>query len=157
MSTVYMMIGLPGSGKSTYRNELMQQNEIEHCVSTDDLIEKYAEDRNTTYNEVFKEAIGTASDKVDWLIEHYVRDNESFVWDQTNVNAKSRKGKLMKIPKYYKKVAIVVECENKDEHQKRLDSREGKTIPKHIMENMEKSFEYPTLEEGFDEIRLIKT
>ena len=37
----------------------------------------------------------------------------------------------------------------------RLHSREGKTIPPHVLDNMAKSFYLPLYDEGFDEITYV--
>ena len=58
MPTIYMLIGVPASGKSTW----VEQNKGNALViSTDNLIEAYAANLGKTYNEVFKEQIKIAT------------------------------------------------------------------------------------------------
>jgi predicted kinase len=76
--------------------------------------------------------------------------NADILWDQTNLTKKSRKGKLLQVPPHYTKVAVFFSIPNLEELQRRLDSRAGKTIPRHVVADMIKSLEEPSLEEGFD-------
>jgi tRNA uridine 5-carbamoylmethylation protein Kti12 len=39
----------------------------------------------------------------------------------------------------------------------RLNSRVGKQIPYHVVENMINTYEHPSLDEGFDDITIINT
>ena len=75
----------------------------------------------------------------------------NIIWDQTNLNIKSRNKKLQLLDGYYK-IAIVFAQPSNYELQRRLESRPGKNIPFYIINSMIDSYEEPTLEEGFDEI-----
>ena len=49
----YILIGLPGSGKSTWiRNNQTKDDFV--VISSDDEIEKYAKSQSKTYSEVFE-------------------------------------------------------------------------------------------------------
>ena len=83
----------------------------------------------------------------------------SVVIDRTNLTVKSRKKLLDIINKSaysYKKIAIVLECDP-DVLEQRLNSRPGKSIPSHAINNMRKTFQKPTKEEGFDDIVEVRT
>ena len=56
MATVYVLIGLPGSGKSTFRDKHIAANPTIEFVtcSTDDLIEEFAAKEGITYDQAFK-------------------------------------------------------------------------------------------------------
>lgn len=55
MPTVYMLIGLPGSGKTTWRENTIASSDEEFVViSQDDMIDNFAWQNNLTYNEAFK-------------------------------------------------------------------------------------------------------
>jgi predicted kinase len=150
MSKVYVMVGVPGSGKSTW---ISNQDWAKDCVvvSSDHLIEAEAERQGKTYNDVFKEYINEAiSLMLDQVIE--ARDaGKDIIWDQTSVNAKSRKKKFSMLPDY-DHIAVVFDVPSLEELDKRLASRPGKTIPKEIVSSMINTFEMPTQEEGFKEI-----
>jgi tRNA uridine 5-carbamoylmethylation protein Kti12 len=80
-------------------------------------------------------------------------------WDQTNMSSKKRKGILSKIPKSYRKVCWCIAPPRTPEEwaelDRRLASREGKTIPHHIIESMADSYVEPELDEGFDYIMVV--
>lgn len=151
MSILHMLIGLPASGKSTWR--AAQANIYGGIVaSSDDFIEAMAKEQGKTYNEVFKSSIKSAEVHVKSLVTYAVQNNKPLIWDQTNLNAKTRQKKLLTIPYNWKKTAVVVRCRDFDEWKRRLMSRPGKIIPAETIQSMMKSFEMPTLEEGFTDI-----
>jgi predicted kinase len=152
MPTVYMMVGVPASGKSTFITNSPEMNHLP-VASTDKYIEYFANFSGKTYDEVFSETIGIASKYMDAVIGEYVKTEVSFIWDQTNLTAKSRAKKLARVPKHWKKVAVYIALPDEAEHERRLASRPGKTIPKKILEDMKKQLEVPDLlNENFDRI-----
>jgi predicted kinase len=150
---IYIMIGLPGSGKSTWiRTHLKNEDFI--LVSSDDIIDTIAAEQGITYSEAFKSSIGFATGEMKRIFDDAVKQNKNIVWDQTNVSKKKRKGILNKVPNNYKKIAVVFETEDAVIAQ-RLKTRAeetGKHIPSHVVDSMAKSWQSPTKEEGFDEI-----
>jgi predicted kinase len=147
MPTLYMLVGVPGSGKSTW----IKNNDHDAVVlSTDNYIERAAEKQGKTYSEVFQDAIGNANTQMEKDLLQAVRNERDIIWDQTNLTAKSRKSKLSRIPKSYKKVAVyfTVPPDLRD----RLAGRPGKTIPEPVIISMINQLQPPTKEEGFDEI-----
>lgn len=150
MPKLYVLVGIPGSGKSTW---VSNQPWAKNCVvvSTDDHVEDYAKRVGKTYSEVFDEYRPTA---VNLMTEDVVaarKDGKDIIWDQTNVSRKPRTRKIRMLPDYYK-IAVVFPTPDKDELKKRLASRPGKVIPPHVIDSMINSFVMPSKEEGFDEI-----
>ena len=147
MPNLYMLVGVPGSGKSTW----IKNNKHDAVVlSTDNYIERYAMKTGKTYNDMFKELIDVATNEMGRDLEYAVKNNRDIIWDQTNLTVKSRKGKLNKIPKDYKKVAVYFSVPK--DLRDRLASRPGKTIPEPVIISMINQLQPPTKEEGFDEI-----
>jgi predicted kinase len=150
MTTLYMLIGVPGSGKSFW---ISQQHLIDSVVlSTDTYIEKFAQLNNQTYSEIFNKVIGEATRLMREDLRKAILDKKTIYWDQTNTTRKSRASKLSQIPKTYRKVAVFFAVPDKAEHTRRLNSRPGKIIPEMVLENMINSLEVPTINEGFDEV-----
>lgn len=154
---LYMLVGVPGSGKSTWIENQLPEEGRGHdttVLSTDYFIECVAAIHGKTYNEVFHDTIKDANRKMyedlDWALEH----NHNIIWDQTNTSRKSRKEKLAKIPIHYKKVAVFFPTPDLEELERRLASRPGKVISKGVMQNMIDCLNQPMLEEGFDEVRV---
>jgi predicted kinase len=153
---IIVMVGLPGSGKSTWRDKYIQSGSSRHyaIVSTDDEIERMAAADGTDYSSGFQDYIGKATAISQQKFREAVNNNESIIWDQTNLNPKKRKGILQQLPKHYKKVAVVFEVDP-TELQTRLDNREkstGKSIPASVIKSMSSSYVQPTAAEGFDEV-----
>lgn len=149
MPKVYVLVGVPGSGKSTW---VANQDWAKDCVyvSSDKHIDEYATSMGKTYNEVFKEYATTA---VKMMLDDVVEAREAgkdIIWDQTSVNVKSRKKKFSMLPDYYH-IAVVFPTPDPEEHARRLN-RPGKHIPEDVLQSMINTFVMPSEEEGFKEI-----
>jgi predicted kinase len=152
MNKLYVLVGVPGAGKSTWIKNQTWALGL-NVVSTDAFVEHYAKKQGKTYSEVFQEYMPTAVDK---MAEHVVfcRENKlDLIWDQTSTTIETRAKKLRMLPDYYK-IAVVFKTPATAELQKRLASRPGKNVPWDVVSKMASQLETepPTLEEGFDEI-----
>lgn len=150
MPKCYQLIGVPGSGKTTWINN---QDWTENCVlvSTDEFVETYAKEVGSTYSQVFNDYMPTAvSLMVNKIIEAR-NAGKDIIWDQTSTTIKSRLRKFNMLPNY-EHIAIVLQTPSKIELKRRLDSRPGKEIPEPVLDGMLASFEMPTEDEGFKEI-----
>ena len=150
MATVYVLVGVPGSGKSTW---IQNQDWARDCVivSTDNHVEQEAQRQGRTYNEVFHDYMPTA---VKLMAEQVVAAREAeqdIIWDQTSTTVASRRKKFAMLPNYYA-VAVVFTTPEPAELERRLASRPGKNIPWNVMQGMISGLKMPTEEEGFDEI-----
>ncbi len=141
-----MLVGLPASGKSTWT----VNNLLLPVLSSDAWVERLAAASNRSYSEAFQEVIKEATRLFEMQVNEYVYSKRSFVWDQTNLTVKSRKGKLDRLRDYE------VECHvwevDDEEHARRIASRPEKVIPAHIMQSMKNTYQRPSLEEGFTNI-----
>ena len=150
MPKCYQMIGVPGSGKSTWiRNQDWALGLT--VISTDAFVEDYARAQGRTYNQVFGDYMPTA---VDLMAEQVVfaRDHgHSVIWDQTSTTVASRRKKFRMLPDH-EHIAVVFKTPEPAELARRLASRPGKTIPDHVMLSMLQNWKDPSLEEGFQEI-----
>lgn len=148
--TVYLLVGVPGSGKSTWiRNQNWVKDSV--LISTDDYIEAVALRLGKTYNEVFDDYIKDATAWMLDTVERAKHEGRSIVWDQTNVSVKSRRKKLNMLPDYHK-IAVFFQTPEQEELNARLANRPGKNIPGYVMKSMIENLEIPSMEEGFDEI-----
>jgi predicted kinase len=152
MPTLYMLIGVPGSGKSTWikaQNFDMSKTLI---ASTDDQIERLAATAGKTYNEVFNDLIKPTTKAMNQQVLEAIKVSADVVWDQTNTSVNSRVHKLAMFPQEYKKVAVVFPTPGAVELGRRLAGRAGKTIPDYVMRSMIANLQPPSAREGFDKI-----
>lgn len=149
-----MLVGLPGSGKSTLRNEKYWRKDGWAVISSDDYIEGVAAAYGKTYNEVFLASAKEATKNLWIALDAALKGNMNIVWDQTNLSVEKRKLILDKIPENYWKKCFVFEA-SRTERNRRCDGRAGKTIPWSVVDSMEKTYVSPTIGEGFDEIELV--
>lgn len=150
MPKCYQLVGVPGSGKTTW---VSNQDWINNCVvvSTDEFVEAYAKECGLTYSEVFDAYMPIA---VMLMTDKVVQARESgkdIIWDQTSTTVKTRARKFNMLPDY-EHIAVVFKTPDEAELSRRLASRPGKNIPAHVMRSMINHFEMPSEEEGFKEI-----
>jgi predicted kinase len=150
MSKVYILVGVPASGKTTW---LMNQSWIVgmEYVSTDFYVEKFAKRLGKTYNEVFDDVMPRAVRLMARAVNRARAAGRDIIWDQTNTTVKSRAKKFRMLPDY-QHIAVVFDTPEPNEHARRLASRPGKSIPDHVVRSMIDNFEMPTEQEGFKEI-----
>ncbi len=151
--TLYMLVGVPGSGKSTWIAQNFPDLTGCYVASTDRLLEIYASMRGATYNEVFQDNIDYANKAMMTHVKDAVMYGYNIIWDQTNLTPRSRNYKLAAIPNTYRKIGIFFPVPETEELYRRLDSRPGKTIPEHAIQQMINCLKQPTIAEGFDEVR----
>lgn len=161
MKKLVVLVGLPGSGKSTYL-KFVDDPEFGDTVmvySTDNYIEHEAKQLNITYTEAFKDNISAATKHMDDILRIAVSAGVDVYWDQTNMTAKKRKNILSKFPNSYEKTCMCIRPPQTIgewfELRVRLGSRPDKTIPVQIIESMADSYVEPELAEGFSYIKIV--
>ncbi len=160
MSTAFIMVGLPGTGKSTLVHNIIRDmgdhGDRVFVYSTDNLIEEWSKAMGWTYNFGFSKYIDKATKEMNKLLDMAMSENRDIIWDQTNLGAKKRKSLIDRFKKTY-----TVEChaiqlpagdsQHEDWHF-RLANRPGKTIPENIIGNMVSGYTAPSLSEGFSKV-----
>jgi predicted kinase len=150
MPKCYQLIGVPGSGKSTWVSEQDWALGLT-IVSTDPFVEDYARSQGKTYSEVFKDympqAVELMAEQVVFAREH----GHDIIWDQTSTTVKSRERKFRMLPDY-EHIAVVFKTPDAEELNRRLASRPGKIIPPDVVKSMLDNFEMPNEAEGFVQI-----
>lgn len=157
MPKLTVLVGLPGSGKSSSIPEDFDG----FIYSTDRYIEQCAKINNWSYNTAYQEFIEPATKTMNEQVEIAIRQKADVIWDQTNMSAKKRRGILSRFPKAYRKICICRVPPRDEEEWAELNQRiihraqiNGKFIPPSVIERMADSYVEPTLEEGFDEVHL---
>jgi predicted kinase len=151
MPKLFMLVGLPGAGKSTWiRNQTLTDDAI--ILSTDAYIEDRALAEDKTYSEAFADYIYDATAQLHEDLEYAMQNGKDIIWDQTNLTLRGRREKLDKVMGSYEKIAVVFKTP--DDIAERLMKREstGKIIPVSIFTSMKNTYEPPTRFEGFSRI-----
>jgi len=155
--TIMMLIGPPGSGKSTWIKQFMENDSNDWTViSTDVFIEKYAAEQGITYSEAFYKLPFKTKTKFNIALREAVNKKKHIIWDQTNLSIKIRRKKMLQTPKYVHK-AVAFELDY-DELFRRLEKRQnetGKSVSDKIVNQMIETYERPTKSEGFVSVELI--
>jgi len=86
--TAYVLVGLPGSGKSTWAAAHPERLPI---ASTDTFIESYAAANQLSYAEAFQQFNEQAKFLLKQRLRELIAGNTSFIWDQTNITARKRR------------------------------------------------------------------
>ena len=150
MPKCYVLVGVPGSGKSTWVNN---QYWADSCVyiSTDQYVEIEAVTQGKTYSEVFDEYMPTAVNLMVEDVKAASETDKDIIWDQTSTTLASRRRKFNMLPEY-EMIAVVFDTPPRQVLETRLASRPGKVIPMTVLTDMIENFESVTEDEGFKEI-----
>jgi predicted kinase len=160
-----VMVGLPGSGKSTILNDsnfllpyFGDTFDPIVVLSSDDYIEAQAKKDGKTYSEVFETYVKDAERNIKERLKTAIDNGHNIIWDQTNLRTKKRKMILDSIPNDYRKVAVefLVPFEVIVDRVKTRGEATGKHIGYNILKSMRDTRERVKPEEGFDEIIVIK-
>ena len=147
--TLYMLVGTPYSGKSTWAADHLKDHPQTIVIDTDKYLEDKAAELGITYNEAFQKFSKDAEKDMYDRARQAAYDLRDIIWDQTNMTVKSRARKLALIPGTYIKTAIIFAQPSKGELAKRVALRTEKPISQKIIDSMLSTYQPPTRDEGF--------
>jgi len=150
MPKCYQLVGVPGSGKSTWVSNQEWAKDMP-IVCTDSFVEAYAKEQGKTYSEVFDDYMPIAVKLMVNQAKICEANNLDLIWDQTSTTIASRARKFNTLPGY-EHIAIVFRTPDRAELDRRLASRPGKVIPPYVVDQMIDGWQEPTEDEGFKEI-----
>ena len=142
--TLVMMVGLVGSGKSTYAKQLAKKMSAK-VFSSDELREEMFDDVDNQENnqKLFQE--------LHKRIKECLRSGNNAIYDATNISSKRRRGfldKLKNIDCIKRCVIMATPYERCLENNRNRD----RVVPEWVINRMYRSFNTPAYFEGFDSI-----
>lgn len=141
-----VLVGLPASGKSTW---LKENGPTDYILSTDDIVEHIASRYGFTYDEAYSHLIPFATKAFYKQADNALASRQDIYVDQTNLTL-GKRAYWIKRAKANGYVVGFKYFPKPDNWEERLVSRPGKTIPRHVLKQMQKVFEEPCISEGFD-------
>lgn len=146
MTKLFMMIGIPASGKTSLAEQIVKSEGAE-IVSSDNI-------RKELYGD---ESIQGDSNKVFKIVENRIinglKNNKNMIYDATNINYKRRMTFLQKIRKLkVEKIAIMVATPY--EQCLIRNSQRERQVPEEVIKRMYFNFYVPQYFEGWDDIQI---
>ena len=143
-----MLVGIPGSGKTTYAKEYTQIHSNVIHLSSDSVRSELYGDESTQGDpaKVFGLMQKRAVDAI--------RSGKSVLYDATNMTRKDRAGIIAACPRHAQIEAHVIwapieTCIERDANRER-------TVGRIVIDKMLKRFQAPYYDEGFDDINIIR-
>lgn len=145
--TLILLVGIPGSGKTTYAQKYIENNPGTVYLSSDKIRKELWGDESVQgdNNEVFYRMQTRAVNALNL--------GNDVIYDATNVTRKDRAGIIAACPKFAKIECHIIwspieTCIERDAARKR-------TVGKEVIDRMLKRFQAPYYDEGIDEIKVI--
>ena len=149
--TAYLLIGAPGSGKSTWGKNMSQVNPDVVRLCPDEFRAKFGT------GEVDQSVSARAFGATRHGMEQALKDGKSVLIDATNMYRKTRKD-FLNIAKQYnaQTIAVVFECDRETlikRNQKRGEEG-GRRVPNDVIDNMLGRYQRPDTTE-FDKVMFV--
>ena len=142
------MVGLPGSGKSTYAKEFIKDQQVEY-LSSDSLRAVFGKDESD------QSCTSRVFSHIKTKVDEYLSDNKNVLVDATSVNRKERSDYINTAKKYGSKVVAVVFKMDRNgliARNKKRGDEGGRVVPDWVIDKMLNKFEEPDFNEGIDVI-----
>ncbi len=142
---VTMLVGMPGSGKSTWRALRMAQDAVRPTtiISTDDQVEDVGRKFGLSFSEAFKLLDHKEVDRGHLIaLKAAIAAGHDVVIDRVNASPKGRARLLRYVPSHYEKHAVAFTAPEHVLDQRRA-RRAGKIIPKRALQEMRDAYHPP--------------
>lgn len=142
-----MMMGLAGSGKSTFSKQIMEGRENVVYLSSDELREELTGDENNqdANADVFAEMLKRTKEAL--------KEGKDVIYDATNLNRKRRRGLLSQLPRHvHKAIAYMATTYENTVSQ---NSQRERQVPIEVIQRMYKNLQIPICSEGWNTIEIV--
>lgn len=142
---IVFFVGLPASGKTTYR----RRYEGYTIIARDDVLHQITGETN--YRKAWqRQEDEQLSPQIEQELEQQFKQalaqNKSIVMDLTNLSRKARKRWLVQLPNHYQAQAMIFLASEADIWQ-RNHQRQDKSLPNDVLHDMLLRFEHPLFDE----------
>ena len=155
---VVVMVGLPGSGKSTWCENYTRENSEKkfYILGTNLIIDRMkitGLTRKRNYHGRWEELIKRASGILNKLFAVAKKNPRNYILDQTNVYFTARRRKMESFKLYKRKAVVIVNKPNVlSQRIEKQQQMEGKVIPVNAIMEMKKNYTLPECGPSFDEV-----
>ena len=149
MTKFYMMVGIPGSGKSHYAEKISKEQNAK-IFSSDSLREELFDNVNEQGNneKLFKILHQR-------IIDHLKAGNNA-IYDATNINSNRRRVFLERLNRVKCERICVVMATPIDECLERNSTRD-RVVPDDVIYRMRTNFNFPGMFEGWDRVHIVRS
>lgn len=146
MAKVYMLIGLPGCGKSTWTKD-----RSEKVFSSDEYRDRMfggrpqdKQSHQKVFDQLHKDLAATLSEGVDCI------------YDATNLNRKRRKHFISQVARGHEVEAVLFNIPLNIVHEQNEQRKGDRRVPEEAIDRMLKGFHIPCKAEGFSKIFIVR-
>uniref|UniRef100_A0A9J7ZNG4 Uncharacterized protein n=1 Tax=Cyprinus carpio carpio TaxID=630221 RepID=A0A9J7ZNG4_CYPCA len=159
---ILMMVGLPGSGKTTWaiKHAVENPDKKYNILGTNAIMEKMKVmglRRQRNYAGRWDILIQQATQCLNRLIQIAARKKRNYILDQTNVYGSAQRRKMRPFEGFQRKAIVICPTDEdlKERTLKRTDE-EGKDVPDHAVLEMKANFVLPDVGEFLDDVTFVE-
>ncbi|TWT24244.1 AAA family ATPase [Planomicrobium sp. CPCC 101110] len=149
MARFLMLVGLPGSGKSTYAANIAASDRNWIHLSSDRIAENnfaasHSADHQSVFSEMYRQTVQA------------LEAGNNVLYDATNLASQKRKSFLNRIQSHHAETQAVVFLAPYTALKERNHKRSGRDrVPDHVMDRYIRGFQFPKRDENFDRIAVL--